>query len=192
MPMTTARAYVTKPVLDAAGACPGCSLEAAKLDIGGRFWWLEEFGQSDDHQPGCVNEGGPTLARLRMAWLQLQALLHPNRPCAVMPSDPDLAFWPSYRPPRQRTYQSGGRQSPYELIKASMSIHDAAAMLGVRLRAYGNRERGLCPLHEERSPSFTVYSDQQSFYCFGCNRGGDLITLLGEAGKLAQFMAAAR
>ena len=34
----------------------------------------------------------------------------------------------------------------------------------------------LCPFHSEKTPSFHVYTDTQSFYCFGCGAGGDVIT----------------
>ncbi len=178
------------PVLDAAGYCPACTFEAVKLDSDGRFWWLQTFGQLGDHQVGCANEGGPTLANLRLVWLELQAILRPNRRCAIMPHEPQPEFWMSHRPPSPRRDYSG--PSPYQRIKSTVRIEEVASMLGVQLRSYGNRERGRCPLHEERSPSFTIYTDQQSFYCYGCNRGGDVIDLLSEAGRLDEFMAATR
>lgn len=37
---------------------------------------------------------------------------------------------------------------------------------------------GLCPFHSEKSPSFAVYEHNQSFYCFGCGAGGDVITFI--------------
>lgn len=45
----------------------------------------------------------------------------------------------------------------------------------VQLRHQGRTHKGLCPFHSEKSPSFTVYPDTQSFYCFGCGAGGDAI-----------------
>lgn len=45
----------------------------------------------------------------------------------------------------------------------------------VILRQHGNTSKGLCPFHNEKTPSFTVYHDTQSFYCFGCGVGGDVI-----------------
>ncbi len=48
----------------------------------------------------------------------------------------------------------------------------------VTLRKTGTNEKGLCPFHSERTPSFTVYPVTQSFYCFGCGAGGDVITFI--------------
>jgi DNA primase len=46
-----------------------------------------------------------------------------------------------------------------------------------RLTRKGKRSSGLCPLHREKSPSFTVDPEQGLFYCFGCGQGGDAIKL---------------
>ncbi|MCL2514028.1 MAG: DNA primase, partial [Oscillospiraceae bacterium] len=48
----------------------------------------------------------------------------------------------------------------------------------VRLKHNGRTSVGLCPFHSEKTPSFTVYSDTQSYYCFGCGAGGDVITFV--------------
>ena len=48
----------------------------------------------------------------------------------------------------------------------------------VNLRKNGHTCKGLCPFHNEKSPSFTVYSENQNFYCFGCGAGGDVITFI--------------
>lgn len=45
----------------------------------------------------------------------------------------------------------------------------------VSLKKRGNTYVGLCPFHNEKTPSFTVYPDTQSFYCFGCGAGGDAV-----------------
>jgi len=44
----------------------------------------------------------------------------------------------------------------------------------VQLRQRGGRYWGLCPFHREKSPSFTVRTDMQTFYCFGCAAGGNV------------------
>lgn len=46
----------------------------------------------------------------------------------------------------------------------------------VHLKRAGRLSKGLCPFHAEKTPSFTVYPDNQSYYCFGCGKGGDIIT----------------
>lgn len=48
----------------------------------------------------------------------------------------------------------------------------------VTLRARGRTRVGLCPFHGEKTPSFTVYPENNSFYCFGCGAGGDIITFV--------------
>lgn len=37
---------------------------------------------------------------------------------------------------------------------------------------------GLCPFHGEKTPSFNIYTESGSFYCFGCGAGGDVITFI--------------
>lgn len=48
----------------------------------------------------------------------------------------------------------------------------------VGLKKSGGRAVGLCPFHTEKTPSFTIFSETQSFYCFGCGAGGDIITFI--------------
>lgn len=48
----------------------------------------------------------------------------------------------------------------------------------VRLKRRGRTLVGLCPFHGEKTPSFTVYPETSSFYCFGCGAGGDVITFI--------------
>ena len=48
----------------------------------------------------------------------------------------------------------------------------------VDLKRRGKTFVGLCPFHNEKTPSFTVYPDSNSFYCFGCGAGGDAITFI--------------
>lgn len=54
----------------------------------------------------------------------------------------------------------------------------------VNIKRNGRICRGLCPFHNEKTPSFTVYPDTQSFYCFGCGEGGDVIHFICSAENL--------
>lgn len=56
-------------------------------------------------------------------------------------------------------------------------IEDVASPY-VNLRRQGKNLLGLCPFHNEKSPSFVVYPENNSFYCFGCNKGGDVISFV--------------
>lgn len=48
----------------------------------------------------------------------------------------------------------------------------------VNLKRRGKTLVGLCPFHNEKTPSFTVYPESRSFYCFGCGAGGDVISFI--------------
>ncbi|MDD5795811.1 MAG: DNA primase [Oscillospiraceae bacterium] len=48
----------------------------------------------------------------------------------------------------------------------------------VNLKRRGRNMVGLCPFHGEKTPSFNVYTENGSFYCFGCGTGGDVITFI--------------
>lgn len=48
----------------------------------------------------------------------------------------------------------------------------------VNLKRHGRNMVGLCPFHGEKTPSFTIYTENGSFYCFGCGAGGDVITFI--------------
>lgn len=54
----------------------------------------------------------------------------------------------------------------------------------VTLRRRGRILTGLCPFHNEKTPSFTVYPETQSYYCFGCGAGGDVITFIKNINNL--------
>ena len=48
----------------------------------------------------------------------------------------------------------------------------------VQLKRQGRTSKGLCPFHSEKTPSMVVYHENQSFYCFGCGAGGDVISFV--------------
>lgn len=59
-------------------------------------------------------------------------------------------------------------------LKLRTDINDVISSY-VTLKKRGRTYVGLCPFHNEKTPSFTVYPDTQSFYCFGCGAGGDAV-----------------
>ncbi len=65
-------------------------------------------------------------------------------------------------------------QSFIEELKLNSDIESVVSSY-VQLKRRGRIMTGLCPFHSEKTGSFTVYPDSQSFYCFGCGAGGDVI-----------------
>lgn len=67
-----------------------------------------------------------------------------------------------------------------EFINELRSRTDIESLISqyVNLSKRGRTPKGLCPFHNEKTPSFTVYPENQSFYCFGCGAGGDAITFM--------------
>ena len=68
-----------------------------------------------------------------------------------------------------------------ERVKSANPIASVVERHGVKLRRSGRRLGGLCPFHEDRSPSLAVYPETESFYCFGCGAGGDVIDFVRRA-----------
>ncbi len=63
-----------------------------------------------------------------------------------------------------------------QAVRDAVDIVDVASD-HTRLQKAGHRYRGLCPLHKEKTPSFSVDPTQGLYYCFGCGKGGDAIGL---------------
>lgn len=60
-------------------------------------------------------------------------------------------------------------------------ISDICENLGFeRFARFGENFKCCCPFHEDVDPSFTIYDKNNSFYCFGCNKGGDVIEFIME------------
>lgn len=67
---------------------------------------------------------------------------------------------------------------PQEFLMELKYRNDIESVLSpyIALKRRGSNLVGLCPFHNEKTPSFTVYPENGSYYCFGCGQGGDIIT----------------
>lgn len=74
--------------------------------------------------------------------------------------------------------------SKIEDLKARLDIVEVAARY-TRLKKVGSRHSGLCPFHDEKTPSFTVTPAKGIYKCFGCGAGGDVLDLMCKAEKLS-------
>ena len=75
------------------------------------------------------------------------------------------------------TARAGIPPATLQHVRDAVDIVDVVSRY-VTLSKTGQNHRGLCPFHEEKTPSFTVTSARQMFYCFGCGVGGDVFTFL--------------
>lgn len=75
-------------------------------------------------------------------------------------------------------------------IRAAADLVDVAADY-VQLKRSGSRFKGLCPFHDENTPSFSIDPDQNLYYCFGCGNGGDVFKFVQEIEGVG-FLEAAR
>lgn len=83
--------------------------------------------------------------------------------------------WAIIHPPKKLSKQA---ITP-ELIQQAEAI-PIETILGqsLNLKTCGRTIRDLCPLHEEKSPSFYIYPESNTCWCYGCNQGGDTIKLV--------------
>lgn len=72
-----------------------------------------------------------------------------------------------------------------DAIKQRNPIEHVVAQHGIVLHDSGAHLVGLCPFHEDEHPSLCVYPETRSFYCFGCNAGGDVIDFVRRADNLS-------
>lgn len=81
---------------------------------------------------------------------------------------------------------------PEDIIRELRERADIVAVIGrhVSLRKAGRNHKGLCPFHQEKTPSFNVNPDKGFFYCFGCQQKGDVFSFLMEYEGRSFFEAA--
>ena len=70
-------------------------------------------------------------------------------------------------------------KSVRDVIDASNIVEVVGLRTSLR-KSSGTRYMGRCPFHEERSASFSVNSDLNLYHCFGCGKGGDVVTFVRE------------
>ncbi|MFH1279867.1 MAG: DNA primase [Candidatus Eisenbacteria bacterium] len=75
--------------------------------------------------------------------------------------------------------RSAGGEGAIEEVRAASDIVGVVGAY-VRLRKAGRNFKGLCPFHKEKTPSFIVSPDRETFHCFGCGKGGDVFTFVME------------
>ena len=75
---------------------------------------------------------------------------------------------------------------PEEIINEIKYRNDIETVIApyVNLKRQGKNLKGLCPFHNEKTPSFTVYPENGSFYCFGCGVGGDVFSFVRQIENL--------
>ncbi len=74
-----------------------------------------------------------------------------------------------------------------DIIQRVKDSTDIVAVVGehVKLKKAGASYKGLCPFHNEKTPSFIVSPSRNSFHCFGCGKGGNAITFIMEMEKIS-------
>ena len=80
---------------------------------------------------------------------------------------------------------------PEQVIEELKYRNDIESVISsyVNIARRGRNRVGLCPFHSEKTPYFTVYPDSQSFYCFGCGAGGDVVTFIRKIENLSYIDA---
>ena len=77
-------------------------------------------------------------------------------------------------------------QIPQRFLDDLLARVDVVEVVGerVQLKKAGRNYSGLCPFHQEKTPSFTVSADKQFYHCFGCGAHGNALRFLMEYDKL--------
>jgi len=121
--------------------------------------------------PKEVGEGGDVtdfFVRLQKGREDFLKLLQEAKPAPPAPEIPRVV-------PKSR---GGDSRERVERVKRSRPIAQIVGQY-VQLRPSGNNFVGLCPFHEDRIPSFTIYPATDTFHCYGCGKHGDVISFVG-------------
>lgn len=86
---------------------------------------------------------------------------------------------PAERPPAIREFRPAetALRNRAKRLKAAVRLHDVVEKYAT-LRAQGTLLVARCPFHDDRNPSFTVYPQSDTYYCFGCETHGDVVKFL--------------
>ena len=142
--------------------------------------------------PGDVRHLSNPLIRLiirRVLGFDITPALTDLEPCQLLELELDLwiyggAYWRDVVDliHKRLTWPAGSLPRAggdlFERAKALVLVEDFAGRFTELVASSSNRLRGLCPLHDERTGSFVVYVDSQTWHCFGaCGAGGDVVEL---------------
>ncbi len=106
----------------------------------------------------------------------------------ALPDWDDFSFWCWYRETvaeaiviKQKTQPKPKAIAGHidiESIKSRVDIVNIIKGYGITLKKTGHNFKGLCPFHNEKAPSFTVYPEQNRFHCYGCFADGDVFAFI--------------
>jgi len=93
----------------------------------------------------------------------------------------DLNVLPTEAPPTPK-YSEPTRPIDMETIpqkiRAAVDIFETCKVLGITCHGSGERLAAICPVHADTNPSMTIYPQTNTFYCWSCGKGGDVINLV--------------
>jgi hypothetical protein len=102
-----------------------------------------------------------------------------------LPDQEDYGYWLWYADViykaidiKKQIQQKPGVQSGHlnvETIKQCADIVSIIENYAVKLKKAGHNFKGLCPFHNERTPSFIIYPEEKRYHCYGCQADGDVI-----------------
>lgn len=136
--------------------------EADELDVSLRLLVEDKAARDFRRMPEDLldNAIAYEAQRLEEATIQLERLNRTQRMIDLTGMDAATAFAPRW-----------------ESVRA-LDLIEALQTLGVPLRQRGNEWWAPCPLHDEKTPSFSAYRPKQVWHCFSCGHGGDLIDFI--------------
>jgi len=143
-----------------------------------RLWDCEEIAANMEADPDSWHGGAANIDFCNVQIGLIVAELDRRQRLRKRPGSPP---WP---------VKPGSLGPDKAAVKAALTIEAYLERRGVLLNNQKGRAWACCPLpgHEDGSPSFAVDIERQLFYCFGCNRGGDIFTLhqhmIGDPGFL--------